>query len=100
MSRESGYETDRLGHGCTQGARIVPVDCAGPGQHGAHDRGRGRQGGYRETAEGLWAGHPGDCHPLKNRCLAGGVCDGSCGPAVGDPRVPEEVQVGRQDAEG
>ena len=89
-----------MGQGGTKDIRVVPRYRAGPGQHGAHDRGRGQQGGYREAPEGLRAGRPGNRHPLPDRCLAGGLRDGGCGPAVGDPCVPEEVEDRDQDAEG
>ena len=37
---------------------------------------------------------------IPHRRLAGGLCGGNGGPALGDPRVPEEVENGDQDAEG
>lgn len=82
-----------------KGVRDVSRVGERPGEHRPDDRGRGRKGGHRETAEGLGFRRVSDCHSAPDRCLASGLRHRASRTDLGGTRFSEKVEDSDQDTE-
>ena len=67
------YKTHRLDFGGSESIREIPRGGSRSGQRNSDHCCRRRQGGYRETDEGIRTGRHGDCPPLPDRRLSRGL---------------------------
>src|ERR1019366_3906991 len=74
--------------------RVRPNDLLSSLDH----RCRGRQGRYREAAQGAWIGRVRDRTAVPRRCVPGDLWRADRRGDLGSPRISEEIRAGRRDS--